>query len=50
MVELGVDTFVHITPGPDGTLKRPDEVLREVVEQAVIIGGDPRRFLPYMDL
>ena len=36
MVELGLDTFGDITPRPDGTLKRPDEVLRDVVEEAVI--------------
>lgn len=36
MVELGLDTFGDISLGPDGKLKRPDEVLRDVVEEAVV--------------
>ncbi len=36
MVELGVGTFGDISMGADGTLKRPDQVLRDVVEEAVV--------------
>ena len=36
MVELGIDTFGDISLGPDGRLKRADEVLRDVVEEAVV--------------
>ena len=36
VVELGLDTFGDISQNPDGTLKRADEVLRDVVEQAVV--------------
>jgi probable LLM family oxidoreductase len=36
MVELGLDTFGDISLGPDGRLKRADEVLRDVVEEAVV--------------
>ncbi len=36
MVELGIDTFGDIALGPDGRLKRADEVLRDVVEEAVV--------------
>lgn len=35
-VELGLDTFGDISLGADGQLKRPDEVLRDVVEEAVV--------------
>lgn len=35
-VELGLDTFGDISFGEDGRLKRPDEVLRDVVEEAVV--------------
>jgi len=35
-VQLGLDTFGDITQRPDGTLKRADEVLRDVVEEAVV--------------
>ena len=35
-VELGLDTFGDISLGPDGKLKRPDEVLRDVVEEATL--------------
>ena len=36
MVELGIDTFGDISLGADGAMKRPDEVLRDVVEEAVV--------------
>ena len=36
VVELGLDTFGDITRHPDGTAKRPDEVLRDVVDEAVV--------------
>lgn len=35
-IELGLDTFGDITVGPDGVLKSPAAVIREVVEQAVL--------------
>ncbi|MEO8240947.1 MAG: Atu2307/SP_0267 family LLM class monooxygenase [bacterium] len=35
-VELGLDTFGDITRRDDGTLKRADEVLRDVVDEAVV--------------
>lgn len=35
-VELGVDSFGDIALDRDGTPKRPDQVLRDVVEQAVV--------------
>ena len=35
-VQLGLDTFGDITQRQDGTLKRADEVLRDVVEEAVV--------------
>ena len=35
-VELGLDTFGDITRHPDGTSKRADEVLRDVVDEAVV--------------
>ena len=35
-VELGLDTFGDITRGPDGAPKRADEVLRDVVAEAVV--------------
>lgn len=35
-VQLGLDTFGDISARPDGTLKRADEVLRDVVEEAVV--------------
>jgi probable LLM family oxidoreductase len=36
MVELGIDTFGDISRDASGALKRPDEVLRDVVEEAVV--------------
>ena len=36
VVELGLDTFGDISQNPDGTLKRADEVLRDVVDEAVV--------------
>jgi probable LLM family oxidoreductase len=36
MVELGLDTFGDMTRGPDGRPKRMDEVLRDVVDEAVL--------------
>lgn len=36
MVELGIDTFGDVTRDDTGALKRPDQVLRDVVEQAVV--------------
>jgi probable LLM family oxidoreductase len=35
-VSLGLDTFGDVTIGPDGQPKRMDEVLRDVVEEAVL--------------
>ena len=35
-VELGLDTFGDISLADDGTPKRPDQVLRDVVEEAVV--------------
>jgi probable LLM family oxidoreductase len=35
-VELGLDTFGDITRNEDGTFRRADEVLRDVVEEAVL--------------
>ena len=35
-VELGLDTFGDVTKRADGSVKRADEVLRDVVEQAVV--------------
>ncbi|MDN3711240.1 LLM class flavin-dependent oxidoreductase [Paracoccus cavernae] len=35
-VSLGLDTFGDVTNGPDGQPKRQDEVLRDVVAQAVL--------------
>ena len=35
-VSLGLDTFGDVSLAPDGRLKRQDEVLRDVVEQAVL--------------
>lgn len=35
-IELGLDTFGDVSLGPDGQLKRQDQVLRDVVEQAVL--------------
>ena len=35
-VELGLDTFGDMTKAADGHVKRADEVLRDVVEQAVV--------------
>ena len=35
-VELGVDTFGDMALAADGRRKRPDEVLRDVVEEAVV--------------
>ena len=36
VVELGLDTFGDISLNTDGTQKRPDQVLRDVVEEAVV--------------
>ncbi|TMV86336.1 LLM class flavin-dependent oxidoreductase [Thioclava sp. BHET1] len=35
-LELGLDTFGDVTAGPDGTLLPQDQVLRDVLEQAVL--------------
>lgn len=35
-VELGLDTFGDVSTGPDGRLQPMDQVLREVVDQAVL--------------
>lgn len=35
-ISLGLDTFGDVSLGPDGGLKRQDQVLRDVVEQAVL--------------
>jgi probable LLM family oxidoreductase len=35
-IEFGLDTFGDVTWGPDGTLLPPHEVLRHVVEEAVL--------------
>lgn len=35
-LSLGLDTFGDVSLGPDGALKRMDEVLRDVVEEAVL--------------
>ena len=35
-VQLGIDTFGDITKSPDGTPRRADQVLRDVVEEAVV--------------
>lgn len=35
-ISLGLDTFGDVSLGPGGQLKRQDEVLRDVVEQAVL--------------
>jgi probable LLM family oxidoreductase len=35
-VELGLDTFGDVTKAADGTLKRADQVLRDVVDEAVM--------------
>ncbi|MBI1216961.1 MAG: LLM class flavin-dependent oxidoreductase [Rhodobacteraceae bacterium] len=35
-LELGLDTFGDVTQGPDGTLLPQDQVLRDVVDQAVL--------------
>ncbi len=43
-VELGLDTFGDITSHADGTLKRADEVLRDVVEEAVVADQAGCRF------
>ena len=36
MVELGLDTFGDVTKGADGQPKRMDQVLRDVVDEAVL--------------
>lgn len=36
MIELGLDTFGDVTFGPDGRLKPQAQVLREVVDEAVL--------------
>ncbi len=38
VVELGLDTFGDISQNPDGTLRRADEVLRDVVEGVALYG------------
>jgi alkanesulfonate monooxygenase SsuD/methylene tetrahydromethanopterin reductase-like flavin-dependent oxidoreductase (luciferase family) len=68
--ELGVDTFGDVTHDASGQPRPQAQVLREVIEQAVIaeqagldcfgvgefpltlaiIGGNPQRFRPYVDL
>lgn len=35
-IEIGLDTFGDVTRGPDGALKSQPEVLRDVVEEAVL--------------
>src|SRR5690606_23119361 len=35
-VELGLDTFGDVTVGPDGQLRSPAAVIRDVVEQGVL--------------
>lgn len=35
-IELGLDTFGDVTLGPDGQMKPMDQVLRDVVEEAVL--------------
>ena len=35
-ISLGLDTFGDVTVRPDGQLKRQDQVLRDVVDQAVL--------------
>lgn len=35
-ISLGIDTFGDVTLGPDGVLKRHDQVLRDVVDQGVL--------------
>lgn len=35
-ISLGLDTFGDVTKGPDGQLKPMDQVLRDVVEEAVL--------------
>ncbi|MDE3123324.1 MAG: LLM class flavin-dependent oxidoreductase, partial [Paracoccaceae bacterium] len=35
-IELGLDTFGDVSLGPDGRLKPQDQVLRDVVDQAVL--------------
>ncbi|MDI3338387.1 LLM class flavin-dependent oxidoreductase [Defluviimonas aestuarii] len=35
-LEMALDTFGDVTFGPDGTLKPQDQVIRDVVEQAVL--------------
>lgn len=36
ILELGLDTFGDVTKGPDGTMLSQDQVLRNVVEEAVL--------------
>lgn len=36
MIELGLDSFGDVTLGPDGTPKPMDQVLRDVVDEAVL--------------
>lgn len=35
-IELGLDTFGDVTPGADGTLKTHAQVIRDLVEEAVV--------------
>jgi probable LLM family oxidoreductase len=38
-IEFGLDTFGDITAGPDGSLQSHGQVIREVIEQAVLADG-----------
>src|SRR5262245_57456379 len=38
-LELGLDTFGDVTRGPDGELKPHAQVIRDVIEQAVLADG-----------
>ncbi len=35
-IELGLDTFGDVTPGPDGALQPHGQVIRDLVEEAVL--------------
>jgi probable LLM family oxidoreductase len=45
MVELGLDTFGDVTLGPDGAVMPMDQVLRDVVDQAVLADQLGIRFI-----
>jgi len=53
-IELGLDTFGDVTLDAGGRPKTHAGVLRDVIAEAeltlAIIGGDPRRFKPYVEL